>query len=219
MANVKISALPAITPPLVGADLLPVVKSGDTQKATITELAGAMSSLLSGRQSVPIMAAGISPSATGGCEPLTVVPIAANQPDIITLDFDPTTAEYAQFSIPMPKKWNEGTITARFLWSHGSTATNFDVVWGIQAVAVSNNDAIGVAFGTAQTIADTGGVTNNLYKSDETAAITIGGSPVAEDTVFFRVYRLATSGSDTLAIDARLHGVILFLTTESTTDA
>jgi len=38
MANVKISALPAITPPLVGADTIPVVQSGVTSKATMSNV-------------------------------------------------------------------------------------------------------------------------------------------------------------------------------------
>jgi hypothetical protein len=36
--------------------------------------------------------------------------------------------------------------------------------------------------------------------------------------VVFQVYRDATSGSDTLAIDGRLHGVALFYTTNANTD-
>lgn len=172
-----------------------------------------------GRHSIPIMAAGMSPSASGGCAALATTASAANQPDLVTLDFDATTEEYAQFAIPMPKKWDEGTITAKFIWSHAATATNFGVVWGIQAVAVSNDDPIAVAYGTAQTAVDTGGTTNDLYVSPETSAITVAGTPAAEDVVFFRVSRKAADGSDTLAIDARLHSVVLYITTAADTDA
>lgn len=172
-----------------------------------------------GKHSIPIMAGAMRPSVTGGCAPLNAIASAANQPDIITLDFDPSTAEYAQFAIPMPKKWNAGTITARFRWSHALTASTFGVVWGIQALAVSDDDAIAQAYGTAQTVTDTGGTTNDLYLTAETSAITIAGSPAKQDTVFFRVYRDATSGSDTLTIDARLHSVEVFITTDADTDA
>lgn len=172
-----------------------------------------------GKQAIPIMAGSMRPSLSGGCASLAAITSAANQPDIISLDFDATTEEYAQFAIPMPKKWNEGTITARFRWSHAATTTNFGVVWGIQSVAVSDDDAIAVNFGTAQTVADTGGTTNDLYVSDETSAITVGGSPAAGDTVFFRVYRKSADGSDNMAIDARLHGIDIFVTTDADTDA
>lgn len=172
-----------------------------------------------GVHSIPVTAAAMAPSATGGCAALSTAESGANQPDIVTLDFDATTAEYAQFSVPMPKKWDEGTITAKFIWSHASTTTNFGVVWALQAVAVGNDDAIGAVFGTAQEVADTGGTTDDLYISGATPAITVGGSPAAEDVVFFRVYRDAADGSDTLAVDARLHAVVLTITTAAQTDA
>lgn len=173
-----------------------------------------------GKHAVYIAAGAMQPSVSGGCAALASIASAANQPDIVTLDFDKDTVEYAQFGFVMPKSWNEGTITARFLWSHAATATNFGVVWQLQAVAVGNDDAIAAAFGTAQSIADTGGTTNDLYRTDETPAITVGGTPQAEDMVFFRVSRLATDGTnDTLAVDARLHGIELFITTDAPTDA
>ena len=172
-----------------------------------------------GKHAVPIMAASMAPSATGGCAALATTATSANKPDLSTLNFDPATEEYAQFAIPMPKSWNEGTITALFRWSHPAATTNFGVVWGIQAVAVSDGDAVAATYGTAQTVADTGGATDTLYVSSETGAITVGGSPAAADTVYFRVYRKAADGSDTLAVDARLHSVVLFLTTDAGNDA
>lgn len=177
------------------------------------------SSGTAGRHAIYVSAGSISPSATGGCAPLAKIASAANQPDIVTLDFDTTTQEYAQFSVVMPKKWDEGTVTFKAHWSHAATTTNFGVVWDLQAVAVSDNDAIAVAFGTAQTSIDTGGTTNNLYTSPESSAITVSGTPAAEDTVFFRLSRVTANGSDTMAIDARLHGITLYITTAAETDA
>jgi hypothetical protein len=146
------------------------------------------------------------------------VETTTNKVMIRTLDFDATTAEHAQFQIQMPKGWNEGTVSALFIWSHAATATNFGVVWGIQAVAVSDDDALDVAFGSAVTVTDTGGTTNDLYRSSETGAVTIAGSPAENDVVVFQVYRDATSGSDTMTVDARLHGVALFYSTSANTD-
>lgn len=172
-----------------------------------------------GKHAIPVMAGAIAPSVAGGCAALATIASAANQPDIVTLDFDAGVEEYAQFAIPMPKSWNEGTITAQFRWSHAATTTSFDVIWGLQAVAVSDDDPIAVAYGTAQEVTDTGGTTNDLYITAETAAITVGGLPQAGDSVFFRVYRKAAAAGDTLAIDARLHSVVIFITTDADTDA
>lgn len=172
-----------------------------------------------GRHAIYVSAAGMRPSATGGCAALANVATSANQPDLQTLDFDATTAEYAQFALVMPKKWNKGTITFKPHWSHASTATNFGVVWSLQAVAVGNDDAIATSYGTAQTSADTGGTTNDLYTGPESSPITVAGSPGDEEMVFFRVARLPSDGRDTMAIDARLHGLTLYVTTSSDTDA
>lgn len=137
-----------------------------------------------------------------------------------TLDFDASTIEYAQFQIRMPKSWNESTVTAAFTWTHGSTTTNFNVSWGLQGVALSNDDAADTAFGTAIYSNDTGGTTDDIYVSPTTADITIAGTPAAEDWVVFQVLRKADDGTnDTLAVDARLHGVTLYFTVNSATDA
>lgn len=188
-------------------------------EAVAQQTAAQVHSPTAGRHSVPIVSGAMRPSSSGGCQALTLIALSAGQPDISSLDFDATTEEYAQFILPMPKSWNEGTITARFLWSHPATTTNFGVVWALQGVAVSDGDAIGASFGTAQTVTDTGGTTDSQYVSGESAAITIAGTPAAEDVVHFRVYRKAADGSDTLAVDARLHGVILYLTTDAENDA
>jgi hypothetical protein len=172
-----------------------------------------------GKQAIYVSAGAIRPSVTGGCAALAAIASASNQPDIVTLDFDPSTQEYAQFGVVMPKKWNEGTVTFKAHWSHASTTTNFGVVWDLQAVAVSDDDAIAAAFGTAQTSTDTGGTTNDLYTSPESSAITVAGSPAAEDMVFFRLSRVTGNGSDTMAVEARLHGITLYVTTDASTDA
>lgn len=209
--------------PTTLADWTGGVDPGDGQEAfdqlagRVTDLEAAGSS--AGRHAIYIAAGSITPSATGGCAALATIASAANQPDIQTLDFDATTQEYAQFSIRMPKSWNEGTVTFVPVWSHAATTTNFGVVWDLQAVAVSNDDAIAVAFGTAQTSTDTGGTTDDIYIGPESSAITVSGTPAAEDVAFFRVSRVTGDGSDTMAIDARLHGITLYITTDASNDA
>lgn len=152
-------------------------------------------------------------AATGTVETTT------NKNMIKTLDFDATTAEYAQFSINMPKGWDEGTVTAAFVWSHAATTTNFGVAWELAGVAVSDDDALDVAFGTAGTVTDTGGTTNDCYITAATSAITIAGTPAVNDLVMFQVNRAPANGSDTMAIDARLHGVRLMYSINTLTDA
>lgn len=121
-----------------------------------------------------------------------------------TLDFDASTAEYAQVVIPMPKSWDEGTVMVQFIWRATGTG---NVVWGCQAVALSDDDVYDAAFGTAQTVTDGVTATTDLMESAFTSAITIAGSPAAEDLVCFQFYRDAANGSDTCTVDAQLLGV------------
>lgn len=172
-----------------------------------------------GRHAVPVMAGHIQPSATGGASAVSATATGANLPDRVGLSFSQATQQYAQFSLAMPKSWNEGTVTAVFLWSHPATTVNFGVVWGLQAVAVGDDDTIAATYGTAQEVTDTGGTTNDLYRSPETSAITIAGSPQAEDVVFFRAYRKPADAADTMAVGAVLLGIVVYITTDADTDA
>lgn len=202
-----------------GLTLMASAGSIADNKSVAVSFKGLGGTSTAGRHAIPIMAAAMRPSTAGGCAALATIASAANQPDISTLDFDASTQEYAQFAIPMPKSWNEGTVTFKPIWSHAATTTNFGVVWNLQGLAVSNDDPIAQAYGTAQTSTDTGGTTDDLYTGPESSAITIAGSPAAEDVVFFRISRVTGDGSDTMAIDARLHGIILYVTTDAETDA
>jgi hypothetical protein len=165
-----------------------------------------------GKHMLPIMASAMFPRSTTPCGTLTTDGGAADQPDIHYLPFDASATEYAVFSMAMPESWNEGTVTFKAIWKHPATTTNFGVVWQLQAVAVSDDDALAVNFGTAQSSADTGGTTADHYVSPESSAITVAGSPAAGDTVYFRINRLPSDGSDTLAVDAHLIGIRLYYT-------
>lgn len=157
-----------------------------------------------------VPAGAITPSVTGGCQSLTTIASASGQPDIQTLNFDGTTQEFGQFSLSPPAGWSAGTVTFEPVWSHAATVTNFGVYWTLQAVAISNDDTILANFGTLQSSTDTGGTTDDVYNGPASSAITIAGTPAVGDTVFFRVSRDPTNGSDTMTIDARLHGLRVF---------
>lgn len=166
---------------------------------------------VAGRVPVWVPAAAMKPRTSNGCAALATVETSTNKVNLNTLDFDASADEYATFSLPAPKGWDKGTITAKFCWKHASTTTNFGVRWGIQGLALTDDEAADTAFGTGQTVDDTGGTTNDIYWTAETGALTIGSSPVTGDLLIFQVYRVGSnSGQDTLAIDAGLIGVWLY---------
>ena len=170
-----------------------------------------------GKQSIWVPASAMVPRTTNGAASGTLE-MATNKNMVKTLDFDTATQEFAQFDVRMPKSWNESTVTFIPVWSHPSTTTNFGVVWGLDAVAISDDDTLDVAFGTAQTSTDTGGTTNDSYQGPESSAITVSGTPAAGDLVQYRIHRDPANGSDTMAVDARLHGILLLYTNDTTND-
>lgn len=170
-----------------------------------------------GAKTIWIPAGAMAARTTNGCAQNTVE-MTTNKQMVKTCDYDTTTQEFAQFSIQMPKSWDEGTLTAKFSWSHAATVTNFGVVWAMECYAYSDDDAIDQAWGTAQQVADTGGTTDDLYRTSATPALTVGGSPAAEDVVYCQVKRVPSDGSDTMSVDARLHGVMVTYTTDVNTD-
>lgn len=196
-----------------------LIASDGTNYYTMRGIGGSGSGSTAGKHLVYIAAGAMAPRVANGCAPLARIGTATGQPDIASLDFDATSQEFAEFAIGMPKSWNEGTVTFQPVWSHAATTTNFGVVWQLEGLAVGDDDQIPVSFGSAATSADTGGTTDDLYVGPESAAITIGGSPAAQDMVFFRVARNPSDGSDTMAIDARLLGIRLYITTDADTDA
>ncbi|MFA5387039.1 MAG: hypothetical protein WC322_01430 [Candidatus Paceibacterota bacterium] len=119
----------------------------------------------------------------------------------------------------MPKGWNEGTLTYRVLWSHPATTTNFGVHFTVQAFAVGDGEALNGTYTTSTVVTDTGGSTDFKYTTPTSAAFTVDGSPAEGDLVVFRLFRFAADVLDTLAVDARIHGVALFYTTNANTDA
>ena len=170
-----------------------------------------------GRQTIWVPAVAIYPRTTNG-PAATTFETAVNRIMLKTFNFDTTTQEFLQFAVQMPKSWNEGTLICQFIWSHPATTVNFGVAWAIQAMAFADGDLADTAFGGNTIVTDTGGTTDTIYITPETAAVTVTGTPAAEELVLFQVARVPASGIDTLAVDARLHGVKIHYTTDAAKD-
>jgi hypothetical protein len=172
--------------------------------------------LAQGKQTIWIPAAAMTARSTNGAAAGSVE-TTTNKVMKKTLDFDTATQEHAQFLIAMPKSWNEGTVSFQALWTAaGGTG---GVAWGLHGVAVSDQDNLDAAFGTAQVVTDTLGTAGYLHQTGESAAVTIAGSPTENDLVAFQIYRDVANGSDTLGQDALLLGLRLFYTVNAGNDA
>tara|TARA_B100000902_G_scaffold41724_1_gene49315 strand:- start:3843 stop:5063 length:1221 start_codon:yes stop_codon:yes gene_type:complete len=148
-----------------------------------------------------------------------LVETTATRPDLNVFDFDAGTKQYTQFTIGMPKSWNEGTVTYQVYWSPSTTNTG-NCIFGLQGVACADGDTIDVAYGTAVDITDAGiGTVEDQQVSAESSAITIAGSPAAGEQTYFQLYRDAAAGGDTFTGEARVLGIKLFYTTDAANDA
>lgn len=144
-----------------------------------------------------------------------LVDTASEHNAVTTIAFDTTTQEFADFEVMFPGTTDiTAQMSAHIVWSHPSTTTNFGVKWAISRGTFSNGEHFDVNLkGTGEgTVSDTGGNTNYIYK---TGAIPIVISGLAAgDVVHFRLYRQPADEDDTLAVDARVHGVYIYYTTD-----
>lgn len=206
--------LPRVAGPLGRWPQITSFIRGLLNDATAAAALSTLTALGQGRHTIWVPASAMVFRTTNGAAPGTAE-MSSNKNMVKTLDFDQTTQEFAQFEIAMPKGWDEGTVTFQPVLSHASGTGN--VVFGLAAVARSDDDTLDVAFGTAQTSDKTVGTANDLYIGPESSAITIAGTPAEGDVVQFQVNR--TVASDNLNADARLHGIKLYITINAPNDA
>jgi hypothetical protein len=173
---------------------------------------------VAGKESIYVPAAAMYPSTTNPCSDLTQVETTALRPDLKVLDFADGADDFAQFTIAFPKSWNEGTVTFQPFWTVTGTNTG-TVAWQLAAVAITNDESINTAFGTqvATTALAFSGTSNDLMVSAESGAVTIAGSPAANDMCFFQINR--DISADTQSGAARLIGIKILFTTDAANDA
>ena len=173
---------------------------------------------IAGTETIFIPAQAMFGTTTNGAD-AQAVETTATRPELKVLDFDAGTAEYAQFSIAMPKSWNLGTVTYQVFWSPGNTNTG-NCIFGLQGLATTEGDTADAVFGTAIEVTDAGiGTVEDVQMSAVSSAMTLAGSPADDDYCFFQLYRDAADGSDTFTGDARVLGIKLFYTTDAANDA
>ena len=177
---------------------------------------------VAGKESMWIPSLAMKPTVSNGCATHASVETTSGRPDMIVLDFDKDSDEFAQFAIAFPKSWNAGTVTFQFYWSGIAATTN--VTMALQGVAFADNGSIDAVYGTAIAVTDAAqGAVEELLVSAESAAITIAGSPGDNELTYFRIGRdidgAGTAGNDNMAGDVRLHGIKLFFNTDTKNDA
>ncbi len=173
---------------------------------------------IAGKETIWVPAPAMYAATTNGAD-AEQVETTATRPDMKVFDFDASTKQYTQFTIAMPKSWNEGTLTYQVYWAPSTTNTG-NAIFGLQGVACADSDTIDVAFGTAIEVTDAGiGTVEDQQITAESSAMTVAGSPAAGEQTYFQLYRDAADGSDTFTGECRVLGIKLFFTTDAANDA
>lgn len=177
----------------------------------------AITDAIIGVQDLYIPASAFIPRVTNGCSVISQTEDGTSRINIMTLNFDDTTQEYAQVSLKLPRKYNLGTITFQIEWVP-PTGTG-SVVWSLAGVALGDGDALTTTFGTAVTVTDAAGSSNTLRTTSASSAVTIGNTPADGDTVILQISRVTGDGSDDMTGDAKFKGLWLHITTDAAIDA
>ena len=173
---------------------------------------------IAGKETIWVPAPAMYAATTNGAD-AEQVETTATRPDMKVFDFDASTKQYTQFTIAMPKSWNEGTLTYQVYWAPSTTNTG-NAIFGLQGVACADSDTIDVAYGTAIEVTDAGiGTVEDQQITSESSAMTVAGSPAAGEQSYFQLYRDAADGSDTFTGECRVLGIKLFFTTDAANDA
>jgi hypothetical protein len=154
-----------------------------------------------------LSAAGMWPTLTGGASSNTQITVGAS--DIYVIDFSDSVSQSVQINFPLPWDFpSGGVIQARFIWAGGSSNTG-NVIWGIQLGSLADNEALGSAFGTIETVTDANNGSNKMNISAWTPDIPLASTSNPGEICFVYVYRDGAAGGDTHTAIARLLGVQL----------
>lgn len=172
--------------------------------------------IIPAKRTVWVPAGAMIVPSTGGAAAATTRELATHDVNISYIEFADGSDLEAQFWLPFPKGWNEGTVTYKVFWTSTSGSSG-NVVWELSAVSFANDDAMDAAAGTAVSVTSAWTADNDLHISSESSAVTISGAGESE-LQLFRLIRNGDDAGDTLTAVAQLLGVQIFYTRDAHED-
>jgi len=216
------SGTAAVTAMGVLADGSIVVGDGTTDPVALAAFSSSTGNLLAakggviGQQTIWVPASAMEAAVTTAAATSNAVEIGTSLFAARTMDFATDADDFAYFGIQMPKSWDAGALLIQFVWSATGTTAN-TVLWAIAATSLGDDEVLTTAFPTPTSpAADTNSTTADDLMISAEVSVTVGSTPAAEDYVIFEVSR-DVSG-DTLAEDARLHGIKIHYTIDTGVD-
>lgn len=177
-------------------------------------------------EGTPVMMTGkhtIAMPALAWFPPSTGFPTYTTAGNVPVWRFDGATANYIRAVIPMPKAWNESTVTFKaFGVLQSGGAAGETAVFQVAAKACSNDD---VAWSTtvlstgAQTVTMEWTANSDLLVSTESSALTIDGTPAEGDIVLFEFSRQPGNASDDSTDSWDVYAVHIYISYSAGNDA
>ena len=158
---------------------------------------------------------------------LQALELTVGQPNLSYFAFDQFVEQHLQWHWDMPERWGghngvAGTNIVRFeaVYSHegGQTGGLDGVAWGLQVAAIANGQDIDKSFGTEIQVTKNAVTGDFMHRTVESADVVPSSSGTAPKTLNFQISRVVGSGGDDLDLDARLHGIMIFVDFVALTD-
>jgi len=166
-----------------------------------------------GMQDMYVGAEGFYPTFVSGCAPMATsyIPPAT----VRSLDFDAVTEENAQYTLSLPRNWDNSPIQTKIYWTVSGSQSG-SVVWAVKAAAYSNAFSLTASFSTEYIVSSsiTGSVLNT---TPYTAYITPSGSIQTGSLIIINVARKPDNANDNLSIDAKMIGMSIKYATNRAT--
>lgn len=121
--------------------------------------------------------------------------------------FNDTATNEVFFRVTAPQAYSGEPIKAKFHWTSTNVTSLKTNTWGIAGKKASGIDFDDSTFGTRVDIRSSHTAGKEYNTSPATAAVTINGSPVGGNLVYFRVTRDPNDANDNMVGQNRLHAV------------
>jgi hypothetical protein len=168
------------------------------------------------KRSFFVNVSGMFPSTTAGSGAVTKAETTTNKVNYFYSSFIGTARKNIQFTTPLPKSWDGGTVSAILYYIPEGTSGGTTITWDIQGVLIGDNTSMDTPYGTAVAVSDTIQTANFVHATPETGAITIDGVLSGEKYIQWQIYRDAEGDNNTS--NAVLLGALIKFTATQETD-
>ncbi|GAB6139937.1 hypothetical protein JCM14076_06660 [Methylosoma difficile] len=135
-----------------------------------------------------------------------------------TYDFSSTIAQDITFRHCLPRAWDAGLLSFKAIFSLPSSSSG-GVVWGLAVASMSDGDSSNPSYGTRVNVSKNVAFADVVYMTNESSGVVVGNSASKGDLLTFNLQRVVSDSADTVSVDARLIGLLIYCTMDAGTDA